>query len=192
MVRGVGVPAQFLHVPDEGAEVLHPAREALEVVAGFVLPVHSIGVEAFDGAVVPPAHQKMLGLDAHVEDVAFLAEVRQRVLQGRAGAIGPRLAVDMDIAGEAGHAPLPGDQRVRGKIGHGQHVVVVGALAHPPYGRPREAGPAFNQVVEVLGRNALAPGGAVDVHVLGEDVVHLVRLQAPADLGLRHPLSSQD
>ena len=53
----------------------------------------------------------------------------------------------------------------------------MGFLAQTPHGKPGESGAVGDDVLEVADGNRLGLGHAVDVHELGQDILHPVFLQ---------------
>ena len=76
------------------------ARQAREVVAGLLERVELVG--ELDRAVLVAAHEEVLELEAHLELVALLRACCELAAQDRPRVVRPLLALDGDVAGEAG------------------------------------------------------------------------------------------
>ena len=137
----VGVPPDAAHGVHHVPQVAHDVGDALEVIAGLAEAVYVVGVIDLNGAVGVPGDQKMLRLDADVEDVALGPGVVQHGLEVLAGTVGMRLAVHEQVAGEPGQAVIPRNTGVGVEVNAGQHIVGVRPLPHAGEGRAGETGP---------------------------------------------------
>ena len=180
MVGLVGVPPDAAHGVHHVAQVAHYVGDALEVVAGLAQAVNVVGVIDLDGAVGVAGDQKMLRLDADVEDVALGPGVVQHRLEVLARAVGMRLAVHEQVAGEAGQPVLPRHWGVGIEVNAGQHIVGVRPLAHAGQGRAGETGPLVQHILEMLHRHHLDLGRAVEVNELRQDEADAVLLHGAA------------
>ena len=181
VVRGVRLPAERLHVPDELAQVVHRAGQALEVVARLLQRVEAGRVERGDRSVRCTCDEHVLGLDAHAQFVAGGGQALDLGGECRPRAVRPGLGVHLDVAREPGDTGFPRHHGVGVEVRHPDHVVAVRTLAHAHRRGSGESGAAADELVERGRRHALAARGPVDVHPLGEDVVDAVLGQ----LGLR-------
>ena len=165
-------PAELVHVVRHAAEKAVVAREPAQVVAGLFEVVERIGDA--EGAVLVLADEEVLELEAHHEVVARRLRLLELVAQDRPWVVGPLLALDIDVAGEAAERRLPGDRCEAAEVRDGGDVRVAGELADLAGGEPREAGAVLDELVEVRGRDELRARPRVHVDELRE-----VELDAP-------------
>ena len=180
VVVGVVVPAVVGHVARDLRHEVEVAREAAHVVAGLVEAVERVG--QLDLAVLALAHQEVLELGADHELVAELARAVELVAQDRARAVGPLLALHVDVAGEPRHARLPPQRREAAHVRHGGEVGVVRELADRAGREPGEAGAVLHQPVEVARGHELRVRLAVHVHELREQELDVVVLDVALDV----------
>ena len=91
MIVGVGTPAQFLHVTDQGGHDVEVAVEGAKVVAWLAGIIEGIPRNVLPILVLLEQHE--LRFHADVEDITFLAEAFELARQNRTGTEGPRLPV---------------------------------------------------------------------------------------------------
>ena len=149
VVRLVGIPTHPLYAVHHVPQIVHDIGDAFEVVASFAQSVHVVGVPDFNGAVAIPSDQKMLRLNAYVEDVAIGPQVGKHPLEVLAGAEHVGFVVHVQIAGEADHALGPRHQGVAIQVDSGQHVVGVGTLTHARKRPTGEPGTGVRHVIHV-------------------------------------------
>ena len=150
VVGGVVVPAEVGEVARHLRDEVEVAGEAAHVVAGLVEAVER--VRQLDPAVLGLAHEEVLELGADHELVAELARAVELVAQDRARAVGPLLALHVNVAGEPRHAGLPRQRGEAAHVRHGREVRVVRELADRAGGEPGEAGAVLHQAVEQCAR----------------------------------------
>ena len=114
------------------------ARQRSHVVAGQLERVVLVG--DLDAPVLGSTNEEVLELGPHLQLVAERLCPGEGVPQDRARAVRPRLALDRDIAGEPRHVLLPGQDRERRRVRHGDHVGVVRALSDVAGREPSEPG----------------------------------------------------
>jgi hypothetical protein len=183
VVVRVVVPAEVGDVARHRGHEVEVAREAAHVVAGLVEPVERVG--QLDRAVLALAHEEVLELGADLELVAELGGALELPAQDRPRAVGPLLALDVDVAGEPCHTGLPRERREAPHVGHRREVGVVGELADGPRREPREARPVLHQPVEVPRRDELRVRLAVHVDELREQEFDVVVRDVARDLFAR-------
>jgi hypothetical protein len=128
-----------------------------------------------DRPVLLAADEEVLQLGADLELVAQRLGALELTAEDRARVVEPRLAVDVQVAGEAGDLGPPGQRREGARVRDRGEVVVVGLLAHRAGRVSGEAGAVFEQAVEVAGRHELGARLAVHVHELREQELDPVR-----------------
>ncbi len=166
VVGGVVVPAEpGDRFGDLGDEV-EVARQRAHVVTGLLERVERVG--ELELAVGAATQQEVLELGADLQFVAERRRAIERRAQDRPRAVWPRLALDGDVAGEARNVLAPRQDRQAARVGHGDHVGVVGTLADVAGGEPGEAGALGEQVVEVVRGHELGVRLAVHVDELRE------------------------
>ena len=123
-------------------------------------------------------NEKMLRLDADVEDVAGGAQFAEDAFQIDARAIGE--TVGHRRTRSAAKRARPGvhaARRVGGRVDARHHVVRGSVLAHAPDRAAGETGAALRHGVQHLARDHLHLGRAVNVHELDEQIIHAVLLE---------------
>ena len=172
VVVGVVRPTEPVHVPRDGGEVIEHAGEALGVVAGQVLPVERVG--HLDAAVEPAPDQVVLRFDPdHELHAPLVAQALQRVPQHDPRGVGPRLALDLDVAHQHRDAVPPRELHVARRIRRGDHVGIGRALTHGPDGEAGEAC-STDDHVHRRRRHELGAGTAVHVHEHREEELDAV------------------
>ena len=175
----VGVPVVDLqHVQAAGFQRLLQrlqvgtlARQALQVVAGFVQPIKIVGRHP---TACDLLEQEELGLDPGVQVPAFGFEPGHLAPQHLAGTGVERLAGDKAIAHHAGVTRQPG-QGGDGAGGAAGPVLAARAATRQAGAgnrRTREADALGQQVIQVRQRHVFASRHAVDVGELGNQRVH--------------------
>ena len=101
--------------------------------------------------------------------------------QDRARAVRPFLALDGHVAGEPREAWLPGDGREAVEIRDGGDVGVARHLTELTGREPGSGRTVGDQPIEVLYRNELRAGPAVEIHELGEEELDSPLLHGPAN-----------
>src|SRR5712692_7431983 len=181
MVVGVGIPAELFHVLDERGHDVEVAVQGPQVVAGFLEQVERvIGLVAAARVLLK---QKKLRLDAGLQDIALLACPLQLALENSARAIGPRLAVDVDVRPYPGHVLAPRKLHQAGVVGHGDEVRIVRALAAVADREARKASAPFGHILEVPRRHELGLRHASHLDKRAEE-----KLDAPVLNELRYRL----
>jgi hypothetical protein len=180
VVVGVVVPAQVRHVARYLRHEVEIAREAAHVVAGLLHAVERVG--ELDGAVLALAHEEVLELGADLELVAEVASALELAAQDRARAVGPLLALDVNVAGQPRHARPPLERREAPHVRHGGEVRVVRELADGAGGEPREACALLHQSVEVPRRDELRVRLPVHVDELREQELDVVLCDVALDV----------
>ncbi len=137
--------------------------------------------------------EEVLELEAHLELESLAHRRLERAAQDRPRAERPLLALDRDVAREAGEVLLPGDGGVARQIGDRGDVGVARRLPDLTGGEAREAGPVLEQPVERLARvdrDELRARPRVHVDELREDELDPARLHVLPDgvrgYGLSH------
>ena len=116
----------------------------------------------------------------------------QLAAQDRARAVRPRLALDEDVAGEAGQVRLPGHRREAGRVGHGGHVGAVGPWPISPAAKPANPAPSAKRSSRWVAGTSLADGFAPHVDELGEEELDAPVLDLAADvLQVLRPVSQR-
>ena len=178
VVGGVVVPPQagdrVRHLGDE----VEVAGQGPHVVTGLIESVERVG--ELELAVGTAAQQEVLELGADLQLVALGADPLDRVAQDRPRAVGPGLALDGDVAGKARHGRAPGQDRQRRRVGHGDDVGVIGALADVAGGKAGKPRALAEEVIEVVGGDELGVRLAVHVDELREQELDLLVLDDPA------------
>ena len=172
MVDLVDVQARANSRCDQPVHVFAGARQGLVVVAGFLQDV--AGVAGHDVAVLVPAQDRELGLQAGEESQAFFLEQGHLFFQHHAAVVFPGLAVHMAIADDAGKAGLPGNQA------HGTEVTArheVGSVRLDTQAPDRKAGKTragVQHLIKMRDRYRLGFGCAMDVDKLRQHIAHVV------------------
>ena len=125
---------------------------------------------------------RILGFDARLEYQVLPGRPGDRLLEDHPGCVGPLLALDRGVALHCRHVRLPGQHRVRGRVGERQDVRVGGRLAHGSGGEPGESCADFEQVVDRRDRHQLGARLAVHLHEHGVDELDAVVGDACLDL----------
>ncbi len=180
VVGRVVVPAEVGEVARHLRDEVEVAGEAAHVVAGLVEAVER--VRQLDPAVLGLAHEEVLELGADHELVAELLRAVELAPQDRARAVGPLLALHVNVAGEPRHAGLPRQRREAAHVGHGREVRVVRELADRAGGEPGEAGAVLHQPVEQARRHELRVRLPVHVHELREQELDVVLIDVALDV----------
>ncbi len=180
VVVRVVVPAELRHVARDLRHEVEVAREGAHVVTGLVERVERVG--ELDRAVFAQAHEEVLELRAEHELVAEIARAVQLTAQDRARAVGPLVALDVHVTGEARHARLPRQRCERADVRHRRHVRVVRLLADRAGGEAREARALAEQAVQVRGRYELGARLAVHVDELREQELDVVLADVALDV----------
>ena len=180
VVGGVVVPAELVEVPRDVPDEVEVAGERPHVVTGLLHGVERVG--DLDRPVVGAAQQEVLELRADLQLEAELGGLGELAAQDRARAVRPRLAVDVEVAGEARDLRLPRQHREARRVGHRDEVGVVGPLAHGARRVAGESRAVGEQVVEVRGGDELGARLAVHVDELREQELHVVLSDVGADL----------
>jgi hypothetical protein len=142
------------------------AGQRAHVVAGLFERVLRVG--QLERPVLAPAQEEVLELGAELEFEAEVGRALERRAKDRPRAVGPGLALDGGVAGEARDVAPPRQDRERSHVGHGDQVGGVRALTDVTGCEAGEARPLLQQIVEVGRRDELGVRLRVHVHELRE------------------------
>ena len=150
VVVRVVAPAELVDVARDRRQEVVVAREALEVVAGLLERVERVGEP--DRAVVRRSTRKYSSSRPILNSKPLLARRGELAAEDRARVVRPLLAVDGDVAGEAGERRLPGHRREAREVGDRGDVGIARHLADLAGGEAGEAGAVGDEVVEIRRR----------------------------------------
>ena len=137
VIVGIGAPTQLLHVADQGGHHVEVVVERSKIVAG--LPGRIGGIPWNVLPILLLLEQHELRFHAHMEDVTLLTKAFELASQNRAGTIGPRLSVHVQVAGHPGDGFAPRQYRQGTEIGNAHHVGVLRTLVEVAGGKARES-----------------------------------------------------
>ena len=121
-------------------------------------------------------------LDAYVKDVSFAARALQLAAEDGAGAVGPRLVIDVKIPGNPGDILAPGEDGERAEIGDAHDVGIVRSLIQIARREARKARAVARHLIQVRGGNEFGFGRTAELHERAKEVVDTLVFDEGFDL----------
>ena len=167
VVNLIDVDVHLTQRLNQGFQKLAVARQAFVVVAGLGQGVAVVCRDNLAAGVF--FQQGEFRLQPGKQRPATLGQPRHLLLEHHPGVQRPRLTLDMAVTGNPRIARLPRHQRQRAQIPHRHKIRAMRLNAQPPHGKP-----GSQDVVKMTDRHRFGFGRAVDVHKLGQHILHLL------------------